>query len=483
MIGKLHIEIGKEDFVKGISNSDDINDGGFSPSTDAVNLTKNPGVLYQPAAIVDKSTNLTGSAIAYTSGSASTSVNGFILAGDGKIMSIDSSQVLTASSALSGTFTTGKSDIINFNGKIFATSSTDVARMNTDLSSGDSTWWSSTLSKGVLTSGVPHPLLEFIGYVWVGDLNALHRIESSVAGTKNAFLLDSSWTIVALGVDVTNGTMLISATRDSNSGNASNTLATDSCIFVFDGVSSTPARQIHVDAMITGFRSVGGTTFVSYGQKLGYWNGSGISFLQQLRNVTLSFSELAYKNHMTNIENTLYVIDGKQILAYGEVMPGRKVFYYAQSNNNTTDKYTLICPIGNNKLGLAYTATGPAYKFYSFDTTDVTTPGAMGFISNKYHFPRPVYIRGAYLEYADAVVDQDNNRSLYIKSEDQNQGFQGMYIQGKVNLANTSGAAVYFTNNIISNHPNNKMYCVQLRYISSGITGLKRIVLYYDIAE
>lgn len=477
MIGKHQLEIGGADFIKGMSNSDDINEGGFSPNTDAVNLTKNPGVLYAPAAMVDKSTNLTGSAIAYCPGQSSTAVNGFVLSTSGSIFTIDTTQALTASSALAGTYTTGTADIANFNGKLFATSSNDVARMDTDLTNGNAVWWSSTLSKGVLSTGVRHPLLEFIGYLWVGDLNALHRIESSSAGTKNAFLFDSSNEIVALGVDVTNGTMLIST---SKAANYSGTISAGYRIFVFDGVSSTPSREIPVDAMVTGFRTVGGTTYVTYGQKIGYWNGSGITFLQQLRNVTLIGTDLPYKHHLANIENTLYVVDGKQVLAYGEVMPGKKVFYYALSNQISSNKFTLICHAGNNKLGLGFDTT----KFYTFDTTNVSTIGSMTFYTNKYPFPRPIYIRGAYLEYADAVADQDNSRALYIKSEDQLVGFQGMYIQGKVNLANISGSGVYFTKDIISSHPSTKMYSVQLEYTLVGTNiGLKRIILYYDIAE
>ncbi len=479
MIGAKELIIGQSDFVKGMSNSDDINEGGFSPSTDAVNLTKNPGVLYAPATVVDKSTNLTGSAIAYCPGQSSTSVNGFILSTSGSIFSIDTTQALTASSALSGTYTTGTSDIANFNGKLFATSSNDVARMNTDLSAGDATWWSSTLSKSTLSTGVRHPLLEFIGYLWVGDLNALHRIESSAAGTKNAFLLDSSNEIVALGIDVTNGTMLISTCKAAN---YSGTISAGYRVFVFDGVSPTPSREIPVDAMVTGFRTVGGVTYVTYGQKVGYWNGSGITFLQSLRNVTLAGSDLAYKHHLSNIENTLYVVDGKQILAYGEVMPGRKVFYYAQSNNVSSAKYTLICNAGNNKLGLGFDTT----KFYTFDTTDVSTTGTMTFITNKYLFPRPVYIRSIYLEYDDAVANNDDNRSLYYKSEDQQTGFQILSIQGQTGtsgLKNTSGANVYFQENVIG-FLKDKMRSLQLRYLSSTVnTGLKRIVVYYDISD
>lgn len=45
MIGTKQLVIGAADFVKGVSTSSDVSDGGFSPETDNVNLTANPGTM------------------------------------------------------------------------------------------------------------------------------------------------------------------------------------------------------------------------------------------------------------------------------------------------------------------------------------------------------------------------------------------------------------------------------------------------------
>jgi hypothetical protein len=224
--------------------------------------------------------------------------------------------------------------------------------------------------------------------------------------------------------------------------------------------------------MVTGFKSVGGITYVTYGQKLGYWNGSGITFLRKFKNVTLAGSDLAYKNKMANIENTLYVVDGKQVLAYGEVLPGSKVFYYAQSNGVNSNKYTLICPVGDNKLGLGFDTT----KFYTFDVTGGTIATSVTVYSNRYSFPRPVYIRGAYIEYTSAVANEDSTRSLSYMTQDQRLGFVACS-----SLTNSSGNNVYEIADI-KGFPSTPIKMLQLQYVT-GTAGLRRIVIYYDVAE
>ena len=69
MIGTKQITIDASDFVKGMSTTVEVADGGFSPDTDAVNLTYTPGILYSPASGVESDTDirLTGEIIAWSS--------------------------------------------------------------------------------------------------------------------------------------------------------------------------------------------------------------------------------------------------------------------------------------------------------------------------------------------------------------------------------------------------------------------------------
>ncbi len=479
MIGKHTFEIGAADFIKGMSIGADIADGGFSPETDAVNLIKNPGVLYAPADVTNKSTNLSGEALAWCPTTV-TAKNGYILAADGKILSIDTSQALTASSALSGTYSYGTSDIAQFIDKIYATSSNDVARMDTDLTNGDEDWWSNTISKGALSTGVRHPLCPFQDLLWIGDKNKLHNIASSSSGNKDVLVLTAENEITALAVDPSSGKMLIAATQGAN---ASGTISTGNRVFIYDGTSATYTRQYEVDGMITAFKPVGGIVYVFYdGNKIGYWNGSGITFLRKLRNTTLVQADLPYKHHTANIGNTLYVVDGTQVLAFGEVLPGRKVWYYALKNNVNSNNFTFICPVGSGMLGVGFATT----KFYTFDPASVASSGTTTFITNKYPFPRPVYIRTLYVEFADAVANNVTAGNLYYKMEAQGAGF--VLIQDAAAtaspFANSTGASVYFFDLPIAGIASDKVRFLQFRYISNAINlGIRRISGTYDFAE
>lgn len=64
MIGEKVFEIDQADIIKGMSSSDHITDGGFSPLSEGVNLTKSPGLIYFSAEKVDQTDDLTDDLIA-----------------------------------------------------------------------------------------------------------------------------------------------------------------------------------------------------------------------------------------------------------------------------------------------------------------------------------------------------------------------------------------------------------------------------------
>jgi hypothetical protein len=470
MIGQKYFEIGRDNFLAGMSTSQSSPDGGFSNATDAVNLIALPGALNAPADMVDKSITSKGDIIAsfpavaggrffLTNNHANSSNTGYVL-------SIDSSNNLTASaSTIAGSFITGSADIVNFIDKIYMTSSTDVARMNVDLTAGDATWWSSTLGKGVLTSGVRHPLLVFEQLLWIADNSSLHNIVNNATGNKDVLVLDGSYNITALGVDPSSGKMLIGVAVGLNySGTGPGIFR----ILIYDGFSSKPLRSVVVDGLVEAFYSVGGTTYVTYGQNLGYWNGSGITFLRKLKNVTLTGADLPYKAHVAHINNNLYVIDGKQVLCYGDILAGRKVFYYALSNQISTQKFIHIAPVYDNKLGLSFATE----KFYTFDPSSVASTAGMTFYSKTIDFPNFVNIEQIMITFTDAVLTTTTPGSLYMIDD------TGTTTQFEALTNNNTGSTYYkivkgpdiFTSSII------------LKYVSDGtvISAVDRFLIKYN---
>jgi len=472
MIGSKQLVLSAEDIIqRGMSSSDEIADGAFSPASEGINPLVTKGVIYGPASATDKSTNLSGDAIAWCETSVD-STNGYILSDTGYIHSLSSTQVLTAAaSALTGTWTKGTSDIVQFIDKIYATSTTDVARMDTNLTNGDHDWWSTTLGLTALTSGVRHPLLIFQDRLWIGDNNSLNNIVNSSTGNNDVLVLSTHHQITALGVDPSSGKMLIAT---SHSANYSGTISSGYSVFTYDGTSSTYTREYAVNGLITGFKNVGGTTYVMYGgKKIGYWNGSGVTFLRDLQNVTLAGADLPYKHHLAAIENTLYVVDGLQVLAYGEVLPGRKIWYYCFKQGVNSNKIDVICPVGDELLGVGFESA----KFYTVDTKD---PGALRLDFNKVFFDRPVYLRQAEIIYGSAVANNDDNRNLYYKTS-RTDGYTIMALEGGTRLKNETGASIYEQERIIG-FPDKKVRWLQMRYYGNDV-GIKRIVVYYDPAE
>lgn len=481
MIGAKQIVLDASDIVKGMSSGPDITDGGFSNETNAVNLIYNPGVINGVPAMSDNNVGgiPSGECIAHTP----SDVTGtdYILQANGKVALMLSGVPSSESAALAGTFRVGTSDIVNFfpSGgldKLYMTSTTDVARMDTDLTNGDPTWWSVTATGtgapfGALSSTIWHPMLNYIGYVYFADGNVIHRIDSNVAGTKNVLVLNQQNQITALGIDISTGQMLIAATLGANYGGAS---SGTNRVFVWDGVSSAPSREIPVDGMITGFRNVGGVTYCAYPQSVGYWNGSGVSFLRRLKNVTLTAADLPYKHHLSNVGNTLYVVDGNQVLAYGEVLPGRRVWYYALYNTVGSNlNLSLVYNVGNNKIGVAFATA----QLYTLDILG-TGVGSLNTLKTlRYSFPRPAFIRGVNLEYGGAgVANGYTSGILSYRTQRAATSTTNMAL-----FPNNTGGTVWESEGIIG--ISEKVKWVQFHFTSVLTAGLRRMIIYYDIAE
>lgn len=482
MIGKNQLVIDGKDWINGMSSSPDITDGGFSNETDAVNLIYNPGVVHSPASFVDSDTDtrLTGNIIASCPDMNNISAtNRLAVSDDGKAYRYNGTKLDAAGVALTAaqTWSAGFTDIVTFLGETYISSKASLTRWQNDNTIDAGGSWPFSFAN----SNVPHPGIVYENNMYWGDKNLL-KIQSAIGDSTaptTILTLDTSSIILALGVDTNTGLMLISTI---NTIDTSGTIPAICKLLWYDGNSTKPIKSVMIESPIYGFHSVGGNTFVGYGKNLGYINGSGVGFLRKLKNVTNVQEELPFKHHFASIDNTLYVIDGLQILAYGEVLPGRKVFYYCFKNNTNTNKILFIGAGGGGKIIYSFSAS----KFYSFDTSSISTSNTQTFYTNKYEFPRPVYLRKVYLEYSTAIANNDDNRSIYYQSEDLQTGLQLLRVQGQTGtsgIKNISGASVYFIDNVVG-FTQNKVRSVQFRYLASTInSGLKRIIVYYDPAE
>ena len=413
MIGKHQIEIDWRNFVKGMSSSAEIADGGFSPDTDNVNLTKIPGVLYAPALSSDADTDdrlsTTISIIASSPDMATIMADRRLLVGvnaseDGTFFRYDGTKIIAAAYATDTTRNYGKgfTDIITFGGEAYVTSKSHIARWQND----------NTITQdffAFITTTVFHPALVFENNAYYGDGNTLKRATAINTAPTTILTLSTDQIITALGTDPSTGYMLISVTSTFD---ASNTGTGVHKVMWYDGYSNKVRKSIVVEDLITAFHVNSGTVFVGYGQNIGYLTGGGINFLRKLKNVGLDSNELPFKHNFTSIGNTTYVLDDYQVLAFGKILPSSPpVFYYAYSNSITaagsTTTLTFLSNGGSGRLLISQ-----AGQLHHFDTTSVATTNTMSFYTNIYNFPRPVYLRGAYVQYVDAVDTASSIRNL-----------------------------------------------------------------------
>lgn len=423
MIGKQTFEIGPTEFLTGVTSGLNTDDGGLSPQTYQMNVTAVPGVIYSPGPVVDESTNVAGKIIASCGDTTYLGKDRIMLDDTGKFYWFDGSTV-TEKADSTKTFSIATTDMVPFNGSIYATT---VAGINGEIVEYDKVtsvvndWWSSAshLNQGNTLSFLTpwRPLLVYEKHMYLGDANNLHRISEAEDVDNSILTLSAGENISALGIDQGSGRMLIATNSGSNYSGLKHH---QTRIYVYDGFSNKASRVVEVEGLVNCFKNVGNTTFVFYGNKLGYWTGSGIEFLRTL-NFTTAAGALINPHRACGIDNTLYYVDtvagvgvaggaaiNKQIMAYGEIIKGTgKVSYPVLYPDTPTTGLTALFPVRGREIGYAF----PTNKFYTFDLDDISagTDGGTAIHSKRYTWPRPVTINSVVVEFDAALPDVNKN--------------------------------------------------------------------------
>lgn len=476
MTGSKQFVIGPKDIVRGFASSTDTDDGEFSPLTSfGMNLTYKPGVIFGAATTTNTTHPSTGLPIA----SCGDSINGFyrvVLADNGKVFTSSVSGALTERSDSSLTYEQGVSDIVQYKGYTYISSTTDVSQITgATFATINEDWWSADVTTATaLTAGVPHPMLVYEDQLWIANGNQLHRFDGTTQttlGSEGFLTLPSGQVIVALGIDPQSGLMLISITEGAN---LAGTLSMLAKVATYDGYSNKPRRVVIVDDMVTAFAPLGGIVYVPYGKNFGYWNGSGITWMRKFKNVALTQVSLVYKHKIAVIDQTMYFVDGSAVYAYGEVESGKsKVFYQAIQNTQGT-VMAMIAYIGSGKLILSSGNTA-APVAWLFDSTSVATTDATNFYSRKYRFKGKVRLRSLVFLYNGGVATTATAAAVYAVDAG---GTHQMS-----SLINTETSTVYELESLpIDTLPASKY--IQFQY-QGGIVnyGIEQITVSYDELE
>lgn len=283
----------------------------------------------------------------------------------------------------SATYKKGITDMIPFQSHFYISTTTTLTQW--DGTSGG-TFNESFKTFTNTASGLWRPLLVYTNALYFADGNILKTLGSDESTVTTIQIFPTNEQIVALGIDPATGLLLISV---STVIDISDTLSSKKIIYMHDGVSATFRRKIFVDDLVVGFYNVEGTVYVGAGLTIGEWNGSGITYLRKLYNATANNTDLPYKHNLSNVRNFLLVVDGQTLLAYGEVIAGKKAWFNT-GYSISTNHITCISPTGTNKIGIAFANSG-VFNLRIFDFAATVASFLLDF--NNIYFPRPIFVR------------------------------------------------------------------------------------------
>lgn len=378
MIGKKQLQLGYDQFIQGMSSNDYAGDGALGTSSDGLNPFSQQGVMRPIAGLVNNSTNFSGNMVASCEDSQVVSpVNRVIKDDSANLYSWGGTSITKQMTSFAKVYSFGVTDMASFAGSTYISSTTHLAQVNT------STWTMTEAFKVFNDASAFHPLLVYGPLLYFGDGNLLKSLDTG--GTVVTVLtLVTTEKIVALGIDPGSGLMLIST---QSSYNPTDSVQQRGYIYMYDGVSTTFARKIVMDDMVCAFYAVGGIVYIGTGSSIGIWNGAGVTFLRRLSNVTLVTGDLPYKHHFSHIKNVLFVVNGTYVVAYGEVIAGKKAFYNFARNSFNSNNIISICPLGGNQFGMAFSSN----QFYMVDLLSTAAGSNTMYFSNIY-FPRPISV-------------------------------------------------------------------------------------------
>lgn len=405
--GSQSIVIGWQDFIKGASTSSKIADQGFSPDSYNINLLSNVGELASTAAPVEY-TSFSGGYLGIVATCANVDnggVTGKAIRGvdaSGDFWVLNSGTWSSPVGDVTNKYTYGASDIVSFNGNYYASSHNTGTGDNVCKWDGATTKvedWFHTNFSTYLKLNAPHPMIVFNKNLYIADANMLHKY-SEPAGTPTytpaILTLDTDVVITSLAIDPNSGRMMVGYSQVWGTSTIGTVAQFPSSpkIGLYDGTNPTQfVKIVPMDDIVRVMYSVGGTVYIGYGNTLGIWNGAGVTFLRQLVGFPI-------KSMFTNIGNNLFFQDNGYLWCYTEITGLQsKVFFKMAQLNLASNSANEVIPVifnqdANSVIGYTYLDNASVYRLFSLDTAAVgsSTQTAV-FYSNRYDFPRPVYIR------------------------------------------------------------------------------------------
>lgn len=316
------VTIDFKDFILGESENKRVPNRGFSQQSYGLNLIAEKGALYfQPDATDRGSTTLVEDVIATCVDPNFLGNDAYLVDDGGNYYTLSGSTFTKKQTDTTNTYAIGNTDIIYFSGEIFATAATEAIKLTSNFAAIDATWWSVTRGHGALQTAYRHPLEVVEDTLYIGDKNYIHTWDGSTS-VNQAMSLPSDVNVISLRKHP-DGQHLIAFCGIT--ANYSHTRPGGGKIYIIDTVNLEWIREIPIESQVEGSRNVGGVVYVTYGDKIGYFNGDGITHLRDLGNS----GNTTYSHQITNAEDILVVRSGVDVLAYGDLGGEGKAWWRA----------------------------------------------------------------------------------------------------------------------------------------------------------
>lgn len=390
---------------------------GNSESVTVINPTITPGLIYAPSRPVDETplSDYSGYRLFSSCEDPDALVNNQYFVGapvtpaaDGRYYKWDGSTLTYAQQDTTNTYgfdsLVGTGNMVTFDDYIYCSLQTQIVRLPDDMGSITTNWW--TGLGRTLDTGCRHPMIVYEDGLYIANADELCYWDGTTSVQQKFVLSDTNYQITALGIDPGSGYMLVAY---STAPNASHTNNQRAYVGYYDGYSNKFRKVVPVEEQIESFYTVGSTLYVFYGQNLGFWSGSGLVFLRRL-NIGFSQDELIYPCKVTNIGDTLYIAEQSAILAYGDIISGKRAFYYiySQGTGATSTQYDVIANVGNQKLAFSYRQSSVS-NFYVQDTSATGASDGGELYTLVYHFDRPITLNQVVIDYSTFMISSNTN--------------------------------------------------------------------------
>lgn len=395
-------------FMRGVSTSDWIADAGFSPKTKGYNLMKTKGMLYPQPLKTDISVSPHDKIVAKCFNidydAQSNLAKGLVVTKTGRFYNVRPIGSLQLAQTGAKSYQMGLTNAVAFKGAYFVSSTTDITRLEgASLGTMDETWWTVTKGKSGVPNG-PTTLLEVAeDTMYIISGFRIHTWDGTSA-VQDAMSLPTNMFATAV-CKHSNGRDLIIFCSD-NSGLGAYTAMSGhygsrpSKAFIVNTVTLEFTKEIPLDDQVEGALTVAGVTYTTYGNKLGYFTEDGITFLRDLdlnlgTIITNPRESLYWTERLDNMDGTLLIPDGNNILAIGDLGAG-KTFHYPVSDEAVTS-IDVVFYLGRSDLTY-FTTTSSVFGAYSVDMRNGNATGKT-WTSNRYTFPIKLWIRRIEIEH------------------------------------------------------------------------------------